>query len=125
MASQSHHQTTKSSVKPFRPKSLTLLNETGNVEIYRVSEETKKKVEEDSRRINSSDGPERSDHVTDRILSRKSCPYIRLFGLAVMRTFWVYSIRAQVDQNYEFNAAISIFDRKLCQFSSDPPGLPN
>lgn len=36
----------------FKPKSLTLLNETGNVEIYRVSEDTRKKVEEDTRRIN-------------------------------------------------------------------------
>lgn len=44
---------TKNSSKSFKPfNSLTLLNETGNVEIYRVSEETRKKVEEDTRRIN-------------------------------------------------------------------------
>lgn len=47
----SHSSGKSSTLKPFRPKSLTLLNETGNVEIYRVSEEMRKKVEEDSRRI--------------------------------------------------------------------------
>lgn len=69
MASHSNLQSTKSSVKPFRPKSLTLLNETGNVEIYRVSEETKKKVEEDSQRIRQ----QNLDHYhrSRRIIKRK------------------------------------------------------
>lgn len=77
MASHSNLQTTKSSVKPFRPKSLTLLNETGNVEIYRVSEETKKKVEEDSQRIKQ----QNLDHYyrSRKMIKRKEHEKLKVF----------------------------------------------